>query len=78
MHPFCSLPQVGDNSMTAVKRVDENRGWDSVMDNDSQQACGRAQPKALDSSPGEAGEMPARKTPHRLRWKGSKCELTKM
>lgn len=52
--------------MTAVKRAEEGRGWDSYMDNDSQQACGRAQPQALVSSPGEAEEMPARKTPHKL------------
>lgn len=52
--------------MTAVKRAEEARGWNSVMDNDSQQACGRAQPQALDSSPGEAEELPAWKTPHKL------------
>lgn len=63
MLAFTSLPQVGDNRMTAVKRAEDSRGWDSVMDNDSQQTCGRAQPQALDCSPGEAGEMPARKTP---------------
>lgn len=70
MHAFSSLPQVGDNRMTAVKRAEESRGWDSVMDNDSQQAWGRAQPQALDSSPGEAGEVPARKTPHSSGWRG--------
>ena len=77
MLAFTSLPQVGDNRMTAVKRAEDSRGWDSVMDNDSQQACGRAQPQALDCSPGEAGEMPARKTPHSSGWRGNK-ELTKM
>lgn len=30
--------------MTAVRRAEESRGRDSVMGNDSQQACGRAQP----------------------------------
>lgn len=75
MHAFSSLPQVGDNRMTAVKRAEESRDWDSVMDNDSQQACGRAQPQALDSSPGEAREMPAQKTPHSSGWRGNR-EIT--
>lgn len=77
MHAFSSLPQVGGNRVTAVKRAKERRGWDSVMDNDSQQACGRAQPQALDSSPGGAGEMPARKPPQSSGWRGNR-ELTQM
>lgn len=70
VHAFSSLPQVGGNRMTAVKRAEESRGWDSVIDNDSQQACGRAQPQALDSSPGEAGEMPAPENTAQLRVEG--------
>lgn len=58
---FCSLPQVGNYRMTAVKSTEEGRGWGSVMDNDSQQACARAQPQALDSSPAEVRKMPARR-----------------
>lgn len=53
---FSSLPQVGDYTVTAVKRGEQSWGWDAVMDNDSQHARGRAQPWALASSPGEAGE----------------------
>lgn len=58
--PTCTcscLPQVGHSRLAAVKRAEESGGWCSVMDNDSQQACGRAQPQALDSSPGEAEEI---------------------
>lgn len=54
-HAFCSLPQVGSNRLTAVSGAEGSRGLDSVMDNDSQQACSRAQPQAPDSSPGEVG-----------------------
>lgn len=76
MLAFSSLPRVGDNRMTAVRSEEESRGWDTVMDNDSQQACGRAQPQALDFSPGEAGKMPAQKTPHGSGWRENE-ELTK-
>ncbi|TKS74302.1 DENN domain-containing protein 1B [Collichthys lucidus] len=64
--------------MTAVKRAEESKGCESVMDNDSQQACGRAQPQALDSSPGEAGKDASLENTTQLMVEGKNKELTKM
>lgn len=80
---FICLPQDGGDRMAAVKRVEVRRGQAGgcVMDSDSQQARGPAQPQTLDSSPGETGEMPNQEIhththTHSSKWTGNRSKHT--